>query len=84
MALAAVAHGAGNVARSFVPSTSTLYLAKRSRVRGIVMEIVAQQKKDSLKRPTAVAVIIVIVRRDGDKAEPTRRHAPKKLKSRGP
>lgn len=31
------------------------------------MEIAAQQKKDSLKRPTAVAVIIVIVRRDGDK-----------------
>ena len=28
---------------------------------------VAPKKKDSLKRPTAVAVIIVIARRDGDK-----------------
>jgi hypothetical protein len=45
------------------------------------MEIAAQQKKDSLKRPTAVAVIIVIVKRDGNKAEPTSvaiRHSPPK------
>jgi len=31
------------------------------------MVVAARQKKDSLKRPTAVAVIIVIARRDGNK-----------------
>ena len=31
------------------------------------MVVAARQKKDSLKRPTAVAVIIVIARRDGSK-----------------
>ena len=67
MAEGAVAPGAGNVARSFVPSILIRQQAERLPRQKRIMEAAVPKKKDSLERPTAVAVIIAIVRSAGDK-----------------
>ena len=59
--------GAGNAARSSVLSISILQQAKRLLRQKRIMAAAVAKKKDSLKMPTAVAAITVIVRSDGDK-----------------
>lgn len=58
--------GAGNAGRSSVLSTSIPLLAKKPQARKRITERAAPKKKDSLERPTAVAVIIVIARSAGN------------------
>ena len=59
--------GAGNAVRSSAPSITTLRPVKSLQQQKRITGGAARQKKDSLKSPTAVAVIIVIVRSDGNK-----------------
>jgi len=65
------AHGVGNVARNTVANIMIHRLDRSSKQPKIIIRpIAAAQRKDSKRRITVLVVILVTVRRDGDKPKP--------------